>query len=86
MRARLAMAVASFCLSVMVGAPAFAALAPEPREEPVLITADSLEYDQEKGIVKASGNVEVSRRTGGGIVISLSNAGQKMITAPIALP
>ena len=67
MRARLAMAVASFCLSVMVGAPAFAALAPEPREEPVLITADSLEYDQEKGIVKASGNVEVSRRTGGGI-------------------
>lgn len=59
----LATGIVAFCLALALGLPAFAALAPEPQEEPVLITADSIEYDQEKGVVKASGNVEVSRRT-----------------------
>ncbi len=63
MRRSLAIGIAALCLALGSGPPASAALAPDPQEEPVLITAESLEYDQEKGIVKASGNVEVSRRT-----------------------
>lgn len=63
----LAIAAAVLCLGLTLGRPATAALAPQPQEDPVLITADSLEYDQQKGIVKASGNVEVSRRTQAGI-------------------
>lgn len=55
--------ILAICLALAAARPAAAALATDPREEPVLITADSLEYDQEKGIVRAKGNVEVSRRT-----------------------
>lgn len=51
-------------LGIVLAVPATAALtANGPNEEPILITAERLEYDQDKGIVTATGNVEVSRRT-----------------------
>lgn len=76
----LAILAAVLCLGSMPGLPALAALAPEPREEPVLITADSLEYDQVNGVVKASGNVEVSRRVQAGIE-GLTPPGERVLLA-----
>ena len=51
-------------LAIILAVPAKAALTTKaPDEEPVLITAERLEYDQQKGIVTATGNVEVTRQT-----------------------
>ena len=60
---RKGLAIGLTMLGMVLAMPATAALSPTVEaDEPILITADSLEYDQEKGIVIATGNVEVSRR------------------------
>lgn len=48
--------------SVAAGVPA-AAQAPTAEEQPVLLTADSVTFDEENDLVTASGNVELSQGT-----------------------
>ncbi len=64
MRRALAIAIVALALTFETPAPGHALTrAQTPKEQPVLISADRVDYDRDKSIVTATGHVEVSQAT-----------------------